>query len=166
MKYFYQLTYTVSWFLVWWCWAEWIEFQTGQFNSNALRCLLIILRRLGAPVRRICSAACWPNVCVEFGVIFEKIFRNSTLGPPNSCETRASSRSSGRYVSMSSILTRNRRNPYINIVGNFADKLNFMRKIDKTQKHHSTYDISTKHDYNVYRFFIDLTKKLFDGEIK
>ena len=67
---------------------------------------------------------------------------------------------------MSSILTRNRRNPYINIVGNFADKLNFMRKIDKTQKHHSTYDISTKHDYNVYRFFIDLTKKLFDGEIK
>ena len=93
-------------------------------------------------------------------------FRNSTLGPPNSCETRASSRSSGRYVSMSSILTRNRRNPYISIVGNFADKLNFMRKIDKTQKHHSAYDISTKHDYNVYRFFLDLTKKLFDGEMK
>ena len=67
---------------------------------------------------------------------------------------------------MSSILTRNRRNPYISIVGNFADKLNFMRKIDKTQKHHSAYDMSTKYDYNVYRFFLDLVKKLFDGEMK
>ena len=41
---------------------------------------------------------------------------------------------------------RNRRNPLISIMGNFADKLNFMRKIYKTQKHYSAYDISTKYD--------------------
>ena len=29
----------------------------------------------------------------------------------------------GRYVSMNSILTRSRRNPYVVVVGNFADKL-------------------------------------------
>ena len=41
-----------------------------------------------------------------------------------------------------------------------------MRKIDKTQKHHSVYDISTKYDYKAYWFFLDLTKKLFDGEMR